>query len=174
MRKMGTRLIHKGQRGFTLIELLIAIALSTLIAGAIVGAIFQVFTINTRSTNRMTAVREVQNAGFWVSPDVQMAENVTVGGGPNPFLTLTWIDWDGVGHNVTYRLVDMSGGLKRLQREHYKNSALDSTTTVAEYISYPTGTSCIHDGRKLTFTVTANVGAESQTRVYVIEQRVGS
>ncbi|MBE9515243.1 MAG: type II secretion system protein, partial [Chloroflexi bacterium] len=59
--------MHRNQRGFTLIELLIAIAIVGLIAGGITAAISQVLTINTRSSNHMIAVRQVQQAGKEVS-----------------------------------------------------------------------------------------------------------
>jgi prepilin-type N-terminal cleavage/methylation domain-containing protein len=170
---MKMKKLKKSERGFTLIELLIAIAITGIIAGAITGAVFQVFSINTRTTNRMAAVSQVQNAGFWVSPDVQMAQNVTPGGCPNCLLTLSWTDWEGDEHEVIYTLEDMSGGVQKLQRSHSVNGGDPTVTRVAEYIN-PAGTSCVWADGELTFTVTATVGGESETRVYLIEQRVKS
>jgi prepilin-type N-terminal cleavage/methylation domain-containing protein len=173
---MNMKKLKKGQRGFTLIELLIVIAITGLITAGLTTTIMQVLTMSHRTANRMTAVRQVQQAGFWVSPDVMMAQNVTPGGCTNCLLTLTWKEEGGTGdsHNVTYKLIDMSGGLKMLQREHYLNNSPnpDSTITVAEYIDLAE-TSFIEDpeGGALNFTVTATVGEQSETRIYEVKRR---
>ena len=99
-------LINKDQRGFTLIELIVAIAITGLITGGITTAIFQVFSVNALSNNHMLALRQVQNAGYWISHDAQMAQNITLGDNPdtpppadppNPpeteILTLVWVGW---------------------------------------------------------------------------------
>ena len=176
-KQMKMKKLKKGQRGFSLVELVIVVALAGLVGVAITATAFQVFTFTTRISNQMTAIRQVQQAGFWISPDVMMAQNVTPGGCANCLLTLNWTDGASNKHGVMYRLVDMSGGLRRLQREHYIGTplALNSTTTVAEYISYPAGTSCAWNStaRKLTFTVTATVGGRNETRVYQVQPRPG-
>lgn len=168
--------LKKDQKGFTLVELLVVVAITGLITWGITMTIFQVFDINTRSTNRMAAISQLQNAGFWVSPDVQMAQNVTPGVSSGFPLTLTWIEWGTNNtHEVIYSLVAMSGELKKLQREHYRNLALNSTTIVAEYINPdPQKTKCEFVGGELIFTVTATVGGESETRVYEVKPRPGS
>jgi prepilin-type N-terminal cleavage/methylation domain-containing protein len=181
---MGKSFIHKGQRGFTLIELLIAIAITGVIAGGITMTIMQVFNINTRTSGDMTAVRQVQQAGFWVSPDVQMAQSVNASGSQGFPLILTWTEIGGnhTVHKVIYTLVDMSGGLERLERDHYigNETSPDSTTIVAEYIDPdPAKTSCkplgpLQPGVALNFTVTATLGGRSETRVYEVEPRPGS
>jgi len=170
--------LNKDQRGLTLIELVIAIALVGVITGGITMTILQVFTMNTRTSNHMAAVRQVQHAGFWVSPDVQMALSVNASAGSGFPLTLTWLE-GGTNdvHEVIYSLEDMMppGGFERLQREHYIESELDSTTIVAEYID-PAETYADWDGEEmlLTFKVTATVGGQSEARIYEIKPRPGS
>lgn len=168
---MKMKKLKKDQRGLTLIELTMVIAATALIAGGITMTIMNVFNTNLRTSNHMVAVSQVEHAGFWVSPDVQMALDVDT---ESEFLKLTWVE-GGTNdvHEVIYSLEDMPVGLKRLQREHYIESGLDSTIVVAEYID-PVQTSCVWAGGELTFTVTATVGTQSETREYGITPRPGS
>jgi prepilin-type N-terminal cleavage/methylation domain-containing protein len=171
---MDMKKLKKGERGFSLVELVIVVALAGLVGAALTATAFQVFTFSTRTSNQMTAIRQVQQAGFWVSPDVMMAQNVTLGGSLGFPLTLTWQEWGtNTTHTVTYNLTYMSGGLKRLQREHKIGTSLNSTTVVAEYID-PTGTSFVQSGTAYNFTVTATVGGQTETRVYEVRPRVGT
>ena len=164
--------INKDQKGFGLVELIVALAITGLITGGITMSIFQVFDINTRSNNHMTAVIQVHNAGYWISHDTQMAQSVVTTGVSGFPLTLTSTDWDsGDVHQVIYTLlVD-----NKLQREHYTNLNLDATTIVAEYINpNPAKTKCEFAGGKLTLTVTATVGGwkpASETRIYEVIPR---
>ena len=182
-KKMKMKKLKKGQRGFTLIELLIVIAITGLITVGLTTTIMQVLTMNYRTVNRMTAVRQVQQAGFWVSPDVQMAQPEKIVDNPpgGEFLVLGWTDGDGNEHEVIYTLEDMpSGEFKVLLRKHYIGSdpdslSLDSTIKVAEYIDPdPQKTKCEFVGGELIFTVTATVGEQSETRVYEVKPRPGS
>ena len=173
--------MHKHQRGFTLIELLIAIAIVGLIAGGITAAISQVLTINTRSSNHMIAVRQVQQAGKEVSKDALQSQNVTCGGGSGFPLTFNWTDWEGAVNHVTYNIT----GDNELQRSHSVNDTAQATAprVVARYVDVTidpvTGkakTNCDWDAesRVLTFTVTATVGDQSETRIYEVEPRPDS
>ena len=183
---MKMKKLKKGEKGFTMVELLIAILLTGIVATAITGTILYVLNVNFSTANRMTAVRQVRNVGFWISPDVQMAQCVEPGGSPGFPLTLTWKDLaTNDTHEVTYTLENMpSGDFKRLQREHIGPDP-PSITIVAEYID-PAETSCVWDcgcdcfwncdwdDAWLTFEVTATVGGQSETRVYEVKPRPGS
>jgi prepilin-type N-terminal cleavage/methylation domain-containing protein len=136
-------LLNKGQKGFTLAEMIVVLAIVGIIATAATMAIVQVISGSSNTSNHMTAVRQVQNAGFWVSRDTQSAQSVAPAPDEDGFpLTLTWTDRFGYDHQVVYSLVDMADGLKELQR-HYTCLALDLdvTSTVAEFID-PAGTNC--------------------------------
>jgi prepilin-type N-terminal cleavage/methylation domain-containing protein len=184
-------LINKNQLGFTLVELMLAMAISGVIIGGITTTIYQVVTGNLRTGNHMTAVRQAQEAGYWVSHDAHMAQNVELAdvsvddpdGTRFPF-TLTWADWgSNEAHHVVYTLVDMpGGGLKNLQRDHSINGTTE-TTIIAQFID-PTldddgqrKTRCNYDDveGKFTLTVTATVGTGShgqgETRTYEIVPR---
>ncbi len=175
-RRLG--LLNKSQKGFTVLELLIVFTVTGLVAGGITTAVFQIFDGSARSGNHMTAIRQVQNAGYWVSRDTQMAQSVdTDNVTPPEILELTWTEWDGTGHEVVYRLVS-----NQLQRGYVSYTA-DGTVTdnetsvVAQYInSSPTLTSCNFTDGKLIFTVTATLGSGSrvqseETRVYEVIPR---
>ncbi|MFW0860383.1 MAG: prepilin-type N-terminal cleavage/methylation domain-containing protein, partial [Dehalococcoidia bacterium] len=88
-------MMHKSQRGFTLIELIIAIAITGIIIGGIVMTIFQVISVNALTANHLTAVRQVQNAGHWITSDAKMAQSVATTGASGFPLTLTWSEWGG-------------------------------------------------------------------------------
>jgi prepilin-type N-terminal cleavage/methylation domain-containing protein len=174
-------LMHKDQRGLTLTELILAIAITVIITAVITLTIFQMITGSVRNNNHMTAVRQVQSAGYWVSHDAQMAKSITPPGGGFP-LTLTWEEWEVWGedpknHEVIYTLED-----KKLRREHVTEDPKGNITTevafVAEYInSDDENTYCDWDdeGRVLIFKVTATVGGgmsvESETRTYEVMPR---
>jgi prepilin-type N-terminal cleavage/methylation domain-containing protein len=172
---------HRTQRGFTLIELIIAVAIAGLITAGITAAIMQILTINTRSSNHMIAVRQVQQAGKEVSKDTLQAQSVNATGTHGFPLILTWDEWGTNQTNtVVYNLTDMPGGLKQLTRTHTFNSTDQQTALpiVAEYID-PDQTTCsplgvLPSGGVLTFSVTATVGTQSETRVYEIEPRPDS
>jgi prepilin-type N-terminal cleavage/methylation domain-containing protein len=121
----GTRLMHKDQRGFTLLELLIAIALTGIVVTAITMVIFQTFTGSTRSTNHMVAVRQVQEAGYWVSLYAYMAQGTEITGDSGFPLILDWIEFDsGERHEVVFSL-NSSG----LRGKYYVDGVLDEEKT---------------------------------------------
>jgi prepilin-type N-terminal cleavage/methylation domain-containing protein len=127
-------LINKNQKGFTLVELMIAIAISSVITGGITMTIFQVIIGSARTNNHMIAVRQAQNAGYWVSHDGQMAQSINIGsdplGGGFP-LVLTWTDWEGNRYKVTYTIIVAP---PQLERSLSINDGEPTNTIVAQYI----------------------------------------
>jgi len=157
-------LIHNSQRGFTLIELIIAIAITGLIVSVIAVSIFQLYKVHASTSNRMIAVRQVQNAGYWVSRDVQMAQSVETDGGATGFpLKLTWSnEWDGNTYQVVYSLADSE------LRRSYKVNDDDPEMLVAEYIDQAETSCGLTGGGTFTlpdkddaFTITGGAVADS-------------
>jgi prepilin-type N-terminal cleavage/methylation domain-containing protein len=173
------RLIEKNQNGFTLIELLIVISITAIISAGIATAIILVITGNTQSSNHVIAVRQVQEAGYWVSHDAQMAQRTTINdaaatGFP---VTLTWSNWkDNTSCEAVYSLVNMSGGLKQLQRVYSENGTIADSSIVSHNINIsgnPPLTSCnITSDGIIIFNVSATVGTGSdesnESRTYEI------
>ncbi len=164
-----------GEKGFTLVELLVAITIMALASGAAGAAIFQVFRNTQRNNDHMTAVLQVQNAGYWISRDAQMVQSVTT---DNLFLVLSWTEENsGDEYQVTYTLENMpEGGLKKLLRNQSINGGPSTTTLVAQYIDPdPQKTKCEFTNGTLTLTVTSTVSdgslTQSETRIYKVVPR---
>lgn len=176
--------MHRDQRGITLVEMLVAIGVAGIIAVAIVGAIFQLVTVNTRTSDHMIAVRQVQQAGAQLAKDTYQAQNVTLAEAGSQYpegsgfpLTLTWTDLAG-HHNVVLYSVN---GRDELEREHSVSDGDDPVShtigVAARHIDIlPENTNLsrrLSDDHKivLVFRVTATVGHHSETRVYEVQPR---
>ena len=163
------------QKGFTLIEILIAVAIAGLVVAAAAGAIVQLMQ-SSDTTAHMLAVRQVQQAGYWLSTDALQAQNVTGCTNGDDFpLTLTRASWNGSQNiTITYGLAPMpSGSLRQLQR-----SDGASNITVAQYLTANTScnlTTTANGTAILIFTVEASVmgarGPETETRTYEVKPR---
>lgn len=186
--------MKRSEGGFTLIELLLVVAIVALMAGAATMATFQVINVTKRSNNHMTAIRQVQNAGYWISHDALMAENVADNLTPPGFLTLTWTEWgydedkkgeetDTIYHSVTYSFQDLSDGIGKLRRTHWSRVGEDeqtlvAETLVAEYIYYnpddpddPDNPTASSDNSVLTMQITASLGEARETKEYTVWHR---
>jgi len=164
--------LNQNQRGFALLTMMIALAISGIIMTAATMTIFQVINGSGRTSNHMVALRQVQNAGYWISYDVQMSQSVEPAAAPDQDglpLTLTWNEYaSGIEHQIVYELVG-----DELIRSYSINGGPPTESTVAEFIV--SGTNCEYSGGVLTFTVVSTVGAGSQeitaTGIYEIIPR---
>ena len=170
--------LHKDQRGLTIIELLVVIVLTGLITAAITTTFFQVFNMNIRTANHMSALSQVQHAGKLVSQDILEAQEIDPSPTSGEFLILGWNGT--VTHEVTYTLED--GELWRSESIDYGEPIL---TRVAEYIDAgqtsidPPEACQFPNCGVYKFTVTATVGEgtwgeESEQRIYRVQPRPGS
>lgn len=171
----------RSQSGFTMIELAVSVALVGLLALAASSATFQVFKSSQRNRDHMVAVRQVQNAGFWIGKDGSMARMVITGDdAATPqleFVTFKWTDWNtGDMHRVVYHLQDMPGGLKRLVRQYRITDYSEAvqkwnvTTSIAEGILSTINFQA--RPRNWRLTVASQSGSIIEERSYEVEPRV--
>jgi len=171
---MNMKRLHRDERGFSIIELMVVIVLTGLITTAITTTFFQVFNMNARTANHMSALSQVQQAGKLVSEDILESQAIDDNPTGGEFLILGW-NSTGETHEITYTLED-----GELWRSESIDGGGPETTRVAEYISSdPTDTYCNLDGEVLIFRVTAIVGEgtvheESEQRLYRVQPRPGT
>jgi len=173
--------MKQGEKGFTLVELLVATTIIVLATGAAGAATFQVFKGTERNNNYMTAVRQVQNAGYWISRDTQMAQSVTTDNLTVPdFLVFSWTEWDYADeptyHTATYFFQDVTDGIGKLKRNHWSSAGVNEETLVAEYIYYDPDdlddtSKADYQAPALTVQLTAVYDEAMETREYRISHR---
>jgi prepilin-type N-terminal cleavage/methylation domain-containing protein len=173
---------HRRARGFTLVELVVALAVGSIIALAVITSITQVLNGSARSSNHMSAIRQVQNAGYWVSRDAAMAHSTNVTTVSPDFLVFTWTGWDDRQNKVRYVMEDAPGGLKNLRRiqqvvDNVTGNWRDIGSSLAGQYIVPESTSRSFAPGNMTFTVTAKVGSgartSTETRTYEVKPRPG-
>ena len=172
--------MKRSEKGFTLIELAVVMAIVAVVAIGANVSIFQVIKGTERSNDHTTAVRQVQNAGYWIGHDTLMAKNVIVGDDPETteyeFITLNWTDWEnGDVHKIVYTFHDMAGGLKELKRQHLTHDVDgfeigNDVTFIAKYIDGSASFSEQDGVWKL--TIQASPGTQTEAREYEIDPRV--
>ena len=165
-----------GEKGYTLVELLVAMTIMVAASGAAGAAMFQIFRNTERNNDYMTVVRQVENAGYWISRDAQMAQSVAT---EPDFLTISWtedVTGDPIYHSVTYSVEDLTDGIGKLKRNHVSSGGADEDTLVAQYIYYdPTdvdNTSKVnYEEPVLTVQLTSIFDETVETREYKIAHR---
>jgi Tfp pilus assembly protein PilV len=174
--------MSEDEHGLSTIELIVSILIMSMIALGAMTTTFQVIRVTAQSDSHMTALQQVQNAGFWISRDARMADNVTTENlGTTNFLVLCWteVDDDGdntIDHTATYFFEELSGGIGILKRNYSSSAGLNNETLVAKYICYnpddPVNTSNIsYVSPSLTLKLVAIFDDTSETREYQVSCR---
>lgn len=165
-------MIRRKEKGFTLIELVVGLAIMSVIIVAMGMTITTLVTNFQGTTERSVVLRQVQNAGYSISHDVQMAENVTLDETNGFPLTLDIpVDTD---ENNDYSVNYLFDGNK-LKRQVYDSSdTLIKETVVAEYIDVDETTFTALGSNTYELSVRASTGEAVAERSYQVEQRLGS
>ena len=172
--------MKRSEQGFTLVELLVVLAVVALIGSAATMTTFQVLTATKRSNDHMTAIRQAQNAGYWISHDAQMAQVISAGDDPATadiveFITLNWANWEnGEEHTVVYTFDDMAGGLNKLNRTHWIDDGISEQSLVAEYIDADSSSFDEQEDGRWKLTIQASPGTATETREYEVDPRVNT
>ncbi len=179
------------QKGFTLIELIVSLAISVALIGGTTAAIFQVFEVGEKSKSHMSAAEEVENAGYWIGRDSQMAQSISLsddaGTVETEVLTLRWVGWpreEGNEQCIDSYEVAYSYDNNQIWRrekvttEKYDSNghfieATESTSSllVAQNI---TALSISLSAGKVVVDITASVGEATERRIYEIKPRPSS
>jgi len=122
-------LIHKNQSGVTLAELLVVIAIVGVIVVTVNTAISQTIQLSTRGPEYMTAIKQVENAFYWIGRDIKQAQTIEPGGVEGFPLRLVWVEWDGLTHEVIYTVED-----SELKRSSSVNGTASGEIVVARHI----------------------------------------
>ena len=155
------------------------IGITIIIMAAISAGVFQFFSVNTRNTNHMEAVKEVENAVHWITRDVeraQYADNTTYtishSFAESP-LVLNWAnEFDNIPGSVTYRQTGSD-----LVRTYSPNGGPATTNFVAQHVvsdNTSWSLSVSPYGAVLSFNVAARVGSSNpstETRSFQVVAR---
>ena len=161
--------MKRGEKGFTLLEVLIGVAIMAIVVGAVAMTTTTLLLNEGQAAGQNTALPQVQNAGYWISRDVQMARTVTLGE-PGVFLRLD-IPMDNTPEH-DYTIIYSFDGDKLKRQKH--DSSGTSETFIAEYID--TGNTTFSaldaDAGLYKLTVRASRDETGATRSYEISQRL--
>ena len=164
--------MKRREKGFTVLEVLIGVAIMAIVVVAVAMTTTTLLLNEGQAAGQNTALPQVQNAGYWISRDVQMARNVTPSA-PNGFPLSLDIPVD-TDENNDYT-IDYLFDDDKLKRQVYDSlGTLTSETFIAEYIdtSNTTFSALDADAGLYKLTVRASRDETGATRSYEISQRL--
>jgi prepilin-type N-terminal cleavage/methylation domain-containing protein len=156
------------QQGFTLVEVVMVLGVILILAVVITMSIAQVLTLNSNSTARMTAVKEMENAVHYLTRDAQMARQVTTSGVDGFPLVMRWAGWDGGHTEVTYRIDGT-----RLLRSQSVNGNPPVETVIIAHLDTATS-SCQQVDKQLVFVIGSGISGfrkQAESRSFTIVRR---
>jgi prepilin-type N-terminal cleavage/methylation domain-containing protein len=121
----------RGELGFTLLELMIALGIMSIIGVTIAMTTATITKVTPKITSETVALYQAQNAGYWITRDVQTAQIVDPAPITGEFLILTLKVEGSDDVSITYQLQNAADGSKKLMRIRDGISML-----VAEHIYY--------------------------------------
>ncbi|MFC1982039.1 type II secretion system protein J [Chloroflexota bacterium] len=169
------------EKGFTLTEMLVSLSIATMIGASALLVIFQVSHGTESNNDRMTALRQVENAGYWIGRDIQTARGVSTDNLTSPdFLVLNWTEWDTEGEPIYYSskyfFGDMNNNIGKLKRSLWSSNGISEQTLIAQHIFFDsdneTYTSWVsYDSPILSLKLTSSYDGILESREYKIIRR---
>ena len=161
-----------GGKGFTVVELLVVLAITGVIIAPLTMATITLLTTPQRTADQGVVLQQVQNAGRWLSRDVQMTKSVNAPA-PNGFpLTLTIPRDDNPDNDYNIKYVFDGSKLKRQVYDSGDN--LTSETFIADYIATDNTTFSSLAGGSYKLSIRAVKSEAAVTRDYEVSQRLVS
>lgn len=150
-------MLKAGEKGFTLVEVLVALAIAGAVISVTSAAVITVIRTTGLNDEWNTNLRQVQNAGNWITKDVLMAQSVS-DNTDGVFLDISWSDWDNNNNNVQYII----NGDNTLTRSFNGGPAI----LISQYI-VTDNTTCDWnaDEQKLTVNIKASLHGQSPRAV---------
>jgi Tfp pilus assembly protein PilE len=147
------------ERGITLVELLVVLAITALITGTLVTAIYQIYQVTGWGNRELVVQHDLQNAATWLNRDVVSASGAEITG-PRMVLTIPTSIIDTI--NITYTYSEAEGTLTR----YSGGSSLIVARHVDSVDFSPTaGTSAI------TITLTSRASDVTQSATWHLDMR---
>ncbi len=141
-----------------------SVAITGLLGTGTVMAISSIYDQNTLQTVHISAVMQAENAVTWLSRDAQMAQTISPTGGTGFPLDMSWVDWNGDSHQVTYAITGSD-----LVRTHLDGGG-SRQTVIATSIVTGNLTNCQYAGGVLNYKFTTRV---SMDQFAATEVRIG-
>jgi len=155
-------MLKLNEKGFTLVEALVTVLILSSILSVAATTVVVTMKTSRQNTECTVNLRQVENAGNWISSDALMSQEVDINKS-GVFLNLRWSDWDGNSYEVDYLITEDH----MLMRQFNGGTA----TLIAEYID-PLESACDWDQEENKLTVTLRATARdvnnSYERVYEI------
>lgn len=146
----------RAEHGATLVEMLVAMSITVLVFGILSTALVQFMLVTRWGNDQLRITSDLQVASLWLGRDVLEASSFTPGSGTE-YGTLNWADST---HQYRYSYSPTDDALVR---EHFENSILQSTLSVARYIAFQEDVVFNSSGQLLTVSITSTSGGESET-----------
>ena len=158
--------LKRGSRGYTLIEVLVGMTILAVVVGTASTVVITMMRLTPQTNSWAIALRQVQNAGYWISLDTYQSQTIVVGTG-STYLTMTQPQLTPTPKTVVYQWETTATG-QRLLRNDGTN-----TIMISEYISGHSDPVYNSDNRTLSFDITAHYGNVTVPMTYEATQRVG-
>jgi prepilin-type N-terminal cleavage/methylation domain-containing protein len=130
--------IRNGQAGYTVIEMIMVIAILGLLTVAVNQVIAHTVRISSHGKDSMTAMKQLENAFYWATIDVQQSRAAEVEANSGFPCILSWVEWDGTSHAVSYAIEGTE-----IKRSVSINGTEPVEMVVARYINTsPADTNC--------------------------------